>query len=66
MIVDRTTGLALAFARLIITPSTPKKTKKNSSNLSPQHLVTSFDDAPAVGTLHDNLEHAIAQYGQVR
>ena len=41
-----------------------KKKKKKSSNLSPQHLVTSFDDAPAVGTLHDNLEHAIAQYGQ--
>lgn len=40
--------------------------KKYSSNLSPQHLVTSFDDAPSVGTLHDNLEHAIAQYGQVR
>ena len=45
-------------------PINSKKKKKNSSNLSPQHLVTSFDDAPAVGTLHDNLEHAIAQYGQ--
>lgn len=40
--------------------------KKNSSNLSPQHLVTAFEDAPTVGTLHDNLEHAIAQYGEVR